>query len=102
MNTRGRWSAEQKQARADADAAHRNDHVASEMVRLLRPRTVPVTLAEWQWGRLASIADHRQSTVAEVLAGAVEQVIVSDPAQLQRRSREKNSRVLNDRKKESK
>ncbi len=42
-------------------------------------KTVPVTLPEPVWGRLASIADRRGVTVADLLAGAV-RALVSAPA----------------------
>lgn len=42
-------------------------------------KTVPVTLPEPVWGRLASIADRRGVTVADLIADAV-QALVSAPA----------------------
>lgn len=47
--------------------------------RLRRPRTVPVTMPESVWGRLASIADNNDSTVAEVIADALQQVVDEGP-----------------------
>jgi hypothetical protein len=51
-------------------------------------RTVPVTMAVFQWGRLATIADHRGTSVADLVASAIERELAEDPHRLQQLSAE--------------
>lgn len=44
----------------------------------MRPVSVPVTLPSWLWGRLATIADHRHSSVADVIGTALLALVEGD------------------------
>jgi hypothetical protein len=45
-------------------------------------KTVPVTLPEWVWGRLSTIADHRDTTSGDLIASAIMGVLNSDTGRL--------------------
>ena len=45
-------------------------------------KTVPVSLPIWMWGRLATIADHRELRVADLIAEGIAHVLDSDPDRL--------------------
>lgn len=44
--------------------------------------TVPVRIPEWVWGRLATIAEHRQVRIADLIADGVWMVLDRDPNRL--------------------
>lgn len=46
-------------------------------------KTVPVTLPEFAWGRLATIADHRNTTIAQLIADGIRVVLETDQGRLQ-------------------
>lgn len=42
-------------------------------------RTVPVTMPDWMWGRLATIADYRKIPIGELIARSLSAVVEKDP-----------------------
>lgn len=42
-------------------------------------RTVPVTMPDWMWGRLATIAEFRKVPIADLIARALTSVVEKDP-----------------------
>jgi predicted DNA-binding ribbon-helix-helix protein len=46
-------------------------------------KTVPVTLPEWVWGRLTTIAAHRDVTAGDLIASAIMGVLNADTGRLQ-------------------
>jgi len=42
-------------------------------------QTVAVTMPDWVWGRLVSVAEHRGVKVADLIASTLMDTIVSDP-----------------------
>jgi len=45
-------------------------------------KTLPVTLPDWMWGRLATIATHRGTNAADLIAVAIVGVLHDDPHRL--------------------
>jgi predicted DNA-binding ribbon-helix-helix protein len=45
-------------------------------------RTVPVTVPDWVWGRLATIAEHRGCSVGALIAEGINGVLARDPNRL--------------------
>ena len=43
---------------------------------------VEVTLPDWAWGRLATIADNRRTTVGQIIRNAINDVLWTDDARL--------------------
>jgi predicted DNA-binding ribbon-helix-helix protein len=44
--------------------------------------TVPVKLPDFVWGRLATIAEHRQVSIADLIADGIWHTLDSDPNRL--------------------
>ncbi len=42
-------------------------------------KTVPVTMPDWMWGRLATISEFRKVPISELIAGALTKVVEKDP-----------------------
>lgn len=45
-------------------------------------KTIPVTLPDWMWGRLATIALHRGTDAADLVAVAIVGLLRDDPHRL--------------------
>lgn len=42
-------------------------------------KTVPVTMPDWMWGRLATIAEYRNTDIGTLIASALSKVVEKDP-----------------------
>lgn len=57
-------------------------------------KTVPVTLPDWMWGRLATIAQHRATPVADLVAVSIVSLLRDDPNRLAELDMELNTARL--------
>jgi hypothetical protein len=57
-------------------------------------KTIPVTLPEWMWGRLATIGTHRATPVADLIAVAIVGLLKDDPHRLAELDMELNAARL--------
>lgn len=48
----------------------------------MKPRTIPVTVPEFVWGRLATIAEHNGRSVGDLIADGIWHVLDNDDHRL--------------------